>query len=104
HINEQFNNHNRIDTTVDLGTIEEWTLQNTSRELHVFHIHQTDFQVVSVDGEPQPFTGYQDTVSLPFAKRKNGRLVPGEVKVIIPFTNQVILGTFVYHCHIVQHA
>ena len=103
-INGQFYDHNRIDTTVELGTVEEWTLQNTSRELHVFHIHQTDFQVVSVDGEPQPFTGYQDTVSLPFAKRKNGRLVPGEVKVIIPFTNRVILGTFVYHCHIVQHA
>jgi FtsP/CotA-like multicopper oxidase with cupredoxin domain len=30
--------------------------------------------------------------------------VPGEVKVIIPFTNPVIAGEFVYHCHIVQHA
>lgn len=102
-INGQFYDHARVDTTVTLGTTEEWTIQNTSRELHVFHIHQTDFQVTEIDGESVPFTGHQDTVSLPFAKKK-GTLVPGEVKVIIPFTNPVIVGEFVYHCHIVQHA
>lgn len=26
------------------------------------------------------------------------------VKAIIPFTNPVIVGEFVYHCHVVQHA
>jgi FtsP/CotA-like multicopper oxidase with cupredoxin domain len=92
--------HDRIDTTVTLGNVEKWTIQNMSRELHVFHIHQTDFQVVEVDGVPQPFTGYQDTVSLPFKTRRG----PGTVKIIIPFTNPVIVGKFVYHCHIVQHA
>ncbi len=103
-INGQFYDHNRIDTTVTLGNTERWTLKNTSKELHVFHIHQTDFQVVSINGVAQPFTGYQDTVSLPFATKKKGELVPGEVQVIIPFTNPVIVGKFVYHCHIVQHA
>jgi FtsP/CotA-like multicopper oxidase with cupredoxin domain len=103
-INGQFYDHTRIDTTVTLGTTEEWTIQNTSKELHVFHIHQTDFQVTEIDGKSVPFTGYQDTVSLPFAKKKKGKRVPGEVKVIIPFTNPVIAGEFVYHCHIVQHA
>jgi FtsP/CotA-like multicopper oxidase with cupredoxin domain len=103
-INGQFYDHNRVDTQVTLGNTEQWTIQNTSRELHVFHIHQTDFQVVEINGEPVEFTGYQDTVSLPFAKKKKGKRVPGEVKMIIPFTNPVILGEFVYHCHIVQHA
>jgi FtsP/CotA-like multicopper oxidase with cupredoxin domain len=60
--------------------------------------------VISIDGVPQPFTGYQDTVSLPFATRQRGQLVPGEVTVIIPFVNPVMVGEFVYHCHIVQHA
>ena len=69
----------------------------------MFHIHQTDFQVTEIDGAAQPFTGYQDTVSLPFAEEE-GQARPGEVKVIIPFTNPVIVGEFVYHCHIVQHA
>jgi FtsP/CotA-like multicopper oxidase with cupredoxin domain len=103
-INGNFYDHDRIDTTVTLGDTERWTLLNTSRELHAFHIHQTDFQVISVNGVPQPFTGYQDTVNLPVATRKNGQLVPGEVTVIIPFTNPVMVGEFVYHCHIVQHA
>jgi acyl-coenzyme A thioesterase PaaI-like protein len=48
----------------------------------------------------QPFTGYQDTVTLPIATKKG----PGEVKIRIPFTNPLIVGKFVYHCHIVQHA
>ena len=38
-------NHARIDQTVQLGDLEEWTLQNASGEFHVFHIHQGDFQV-----------------------------------------------------------
>lgn len=103
-INGKFYDHHRIDTTVTLGDTERWTLQNTSKELHVFHIHQTDFQVISIDGVPQPFTGYQDTVSIPFATKRKGQLVPGEVTVVIPFTNPVMVGEFVYHCHIVQHA
>ena len=41
---------------------------------------------------------------MPFAKKKGGTLVPGEVQVVIPFTNPRMVGKFVYHCHIVQHA
>ncbi|MGH8590034.1 MAG: multicopper oxidase domain-containing protein, partial [Gammaproteobacteria bacterium] len=103
-INGKFYNHHRIDTTVELGSVERWTIRNTADELHVFHIHQTDFQVVAINGKRRRFTGYQDTVNLPFARRKNGRLVPGEVTVIIPFTKPIMVGQFVYHCHIVQHA
>ena len=103
-INDQYYDHDRIDTRVPLGNVEEWTITNSSRELHVFHIHQTDFQVTEINGEAQPFTGYQDTVSLPYATKKKGQLVPGEVKIRIPFTNPLMVGKFVYHCHIVQHA
>lgn len=39
-----------VDTTVKIGTLEKWTVQNTSQELHVFHIHQTDFQVCETNG------------------------------------------------------
>jgi FtsP/CotA-like multicopper oxidase with cupredoxin domain len=28
---------------------------------------------------------------------------PGEIKVIIPFTDPEIVGRFVYHCHAVDH-
>jgi FtsP/CotA-like multicopper oxidase with cupredoxin domain len=67
----------------------------------VFHIHQTYFQVTEVNGVPSPFTGYADTVTLPAA---TSATAPGEVKMIIPFTDPVIVGRFVYHCHIAQHA
>ena len=28
---------------------------------------------------------------------------PGEVKLIVPFVNPVMVGRFVYHCHILAH-
>ena len=82
-----------------LGDIEEWTIVNTAEEAHVFHIHQLDFQVTEIDGVTKPFTGYQDVVTLPPATDDG----PSMVTVIIPFTNPVIVGKFVYHCHIIQH-
>jgi FtsP/CotA-like multicopper oxidase with cupredoxin domain len=100
-INNKVYDHSCVDTIVPLGAIEEWTVINTSEERHVFHIHQLDFQLTEVNGAPIPFTGYQDTVDLPPTTKRDGA---GFVKVIIPFTNPVIVGEFVYHCHIVQHA
>ncbi len=84
----------RVDTRVKLGAIEEWTIRNESEELHDFHIHQTHFQVTEVNGVPQPFVGYQDIVNLP---------IHSAVKLIIPFTDPAIVGTFVYHCHLLAH-
>ena len=84
----------RTDTRVTLGAIEEWTIRNESGELHDFHIHQTHFQVTEVNGVRQRFDGYQDIVNVP---------VHGAVKVIIPFTDPVIVGRFVYHCHLLSH-
>lgn len=89
----------RDDITVTLGDVEEWTLRNVSGERHVFHIHQLDFLVTSVNGQPVPPENLNDVVDLPYAQ--NG--VPGEVKVIIPFTDPIMVGRFVYHCHIVGH-
>ena len=89
----------RDDITVTLGDVEEWTLRNVSGERHVFHIHQLDFLVTSVNGQPVPPENLNDVVDLPYAQ--NG--VPGEVKVIIPFTDPIMVGRFVFHCHIVGH-
>jgi len=85
---------NRTDARVRLGAIEEWTVRNESGELHDFHIHQSPFQVTEVNRVRQPFEGYQDIVNVP---------VHGEVKVIVPFTDPVMVGRFVYHCHLLSH-
>lgn len=105
-INGRAYDENCVDTFVRLGDTERWTILNSSGEEHVFHIHQTDFQVVERNGVEQPFTGYQDTVNLPAATTDpaTGETIPSRVVAIIPFTDPVIVGKFVYHCHIVQHA
>ena len=97
--NKPFNG-NCVDQYVNLGSVEEWTIQNTAQEAHVFHIHQLDFQVTEVDGVPKSFTGHQDIVTLPPAVDEAH---PSSVKVLIPFTDPVIVGEFVFHCHIIQH-
>jgi hypothetical protein len=89
----------RDDVVVDLGDVEAWTLVNTSGEPHVFHIHQLDFLVTSVNGAAVPADVLRDVVDLP-SRRGDA---PGVVKVIIPFTNPIMVGRFVFHCHVVEH-
>lgn len=98
-INRKQFDPNRIDTQVDVGDVEEWTIENSSGEFHAFHIHQTDFLVTEINGVAQPGNSLHDTVNLPYAV--NGR--PSIVKIIIPFTEEQIAGKFVYHCHILEH-
>lgn len=93
-INHQTFDPKRTDIKVPLGSIEEWTVRNSSQELHVFHIHQVPFQVVSINGRPVPFNGLRDTIDVP---------IHGEVKIRLAFTDPVIVGRFMYHCHILEH-
>lgn len=102
-INDRQFDPERVDTTVTIGGIEEWTVQNISEELHVFHIHQTDFQVCEINGVQQPFNGLQDTINVPYMGQDPGVVGPGEVKIAIDFRNPIIEGKFVYHCHIGEH-
>jgi len=89
----------RVDQTVKLGDTEEWTVINTDQQFHSFHIHQTGFLVTEVNGVPQHELGLRDTVSIPPATDQS----QGVLKVVIPFTDPVITGCFVYHCHAVDH-
>lgn len=98
-INGKQYNENRVDTKVPLGAIEEWTLLNTSGELHVFHIHQLSFLVTEINGQRLNPPEFRDVINLPYAQDGT----PGEVKVIIPFDDPIMVGKFVYHCHIVGH-
>ena len=62
------------------------------RELHPFHIHVNDYQVISINGRPYEATGLQDTIPLP---------IGGQVVIRIRFID--FTGEFVYHCHILNH-
>ncbi len=93
-INGKKFDHARVDTRVPLGNIEEWTIRNDTGDLHVFHIHQISFQVIEVNGVPQTFTGRVDVARVP---------EKGSIKVLMPFTDPLILGEFMYHCHVLHH-
>jgi FtsP/CotA-like multicopper oxidase with cupredoxin domain len=80
-----------------LGTVEEWTILNEAGEDHPFHLHVSDFQVMSVNGVALPYTHMQDTVPIPHAT--NG--VPGRVVIRIPFSDYT--GRWMFHCHIAAH-
>jgi FtsP/CotA-like multicopper oxidase with cupredoxin domain len=98
-INGRTMDENRVDQTVRLGDTEEWTIVNTEQQYHSFHIHQTAFLVTEVNGVPQDEDSLRDTFSVPPATDVG----PSSLKVVIPFTDPVIVGRFVYHCHAVDH-
>ncbi len=69
------------------------------RQYHSFHIHQTAFLVTEVNGVRRNEGSLRDTFSTPPATDAG----PGLLKVVIPFTDPVIVGRFVYHCHAADH-
>lgn len=87
---------NRVDITMRLNSIEQWTIRNecssTLKEWHNFHIHQNPFQIISVDGRPVSFIDWQDTVNIAPCSTVVIRIHP------IDFT-----GKFVFHCHLTFH-
>ena len=93
-INGKTFDHRRVDVRVPLGSIEEWVIRNDSDDMNSFHIHQVHFQVVSINGVPQPFDRLLDTVRLPER---------GQVVIRIAFTDPKIVGRFMFHCHVLKH-
>jgi suppressor of ftsI len=98
-INGRIMEESRIDAVVRLGDTEEWTVVNTDQQYHNFHIHQTAFLLTDINGVPQEQDSLHDTFSVPPATAQG----PSTLKVVIPFTDPVIVGKFVYHCHAADH-
>ncbi|HLR65513.1 MAG TPA: multicopper oxidase domain-containing protein [Virgibacillus sp.] len=88
---------NRIDFTQKKGETEVWEIYNKpdmmGGMIHPFHIHGTQFKVISINGEepPENLQGYKDTIALD----------PGDkAKIAVKFEEK---GVFMYHCHILEH-
>lgn len=93
----QFDMH-RIDYKVSLGDIQIWEISTIptmmmSSNGHPFHIHGTQFQILSRDGGevPENERGWKDTVFIGGTET---------VRIIVPFNYR---GVFMYHCHILEH-
>jgi FtsP/CotA-like multicopper oxidase with cupredoxin domain len=90
--------------TVRSGTLEEWTIENTTDEVHAFHIHQVHFLTEAVDGGTAPVGVWLDTVSIsPQRHLARGGTVSGRARLLVDFRSPVVRGTFLFHCHILDH-
>jgi suppressor of ftsI len=85
------------------GTLEEWTFVNDTDEVHDMHVHQVHFVVESTDGTATYPRFWRDTVLVPPRHRTNGRIISGKVRVLVDFRDPAIRGTFVVHCHMLDH-
>ncbi len=99
---KMFNMNSEVpDIVVQQGTVEDWIIENRSGELHDFHIHQLHFLLLDYSGIPVHEDFLRDTVNVPYF---NGHtLAYPSVRLRMDFRDPNLVGTFVYHCHILEH-
>ncbi|QBQ96852.1 multicopper oxidase family protein [Paraburkholderia pallida] len=85
----------RITLTSRRGEVEQWTIANHTDMDHPFHLHGTQFQVLSRETggvrADEPYLAWRDTVNVQ----------PGESVRIA--TVQHAAGERMFHCHILEH-
>ena len=86
---------------VKQGDVEDWIIENRSFEAHAFHIHQLHFQVRDwgLKSINEPFL--RDTINVPYYSPT----MPSypSVRLRMDFRDPNSVGTFVYHCHVLEH-
>jgi FtsP/CotA-like multicopper oxidase with cupredoxin domain len=87
----------RIDFVVPLGAEQIWTVKNAQGIPHNFHIHNSMFQVLEIDGKAPPpeLAGFKDTVYVPPLQ---------SVRFAIRFGQYADPATpYMVHCHLLAH-
>jgi FtsP/CotA-like multicopper oxidase with cupredoxin domain len=77
-----------------VGSFQHWRIVNATGELHPMHIHQVHFLAYAQNDQPIASPVWLDTVNVPYG---------GSVDVIMDFTDPVIRGMSVFHCHLLNH-
>jgi FtsP/CotA-like multicopper oxidase with cupredoxin domain len=80
------------DRPVKAGELQVWDVVNTTLMDHPFHLHGFFFQVLSVNGAPPPWRSWEDVVN-----------VPPRARVRIAWLPDDRPGSWMYHCHILEH-
>jgi FtsP/CotA-like multicopper oxidase with cupredoxin domain len=86
---------------VQQGDVEEWTIENRTQELHAFHIHQIHFQLEDWNGVPVDEPYLRDTINVAYWDGHSTEYP--SVKLKMDFRDPRIVGTFMYHCHLLEH-
>jgi FtsP/CotA-like multicopper oxidase with cupredoxin domain len=89
------------DIIVRQGEVEDWIIENRSTELHAFHIHQLHFMLVAWNEVPVKEPFLRDTINVPF--HSTADLAYPTVRLRMDFRDPNTIGTFVYHCHLLEH-
>jgi blue copper oxidase len=93
-INGQAFNMQRIDVAAKRGTLELWEIGSQTMA-HPFHVHGTQFQILSLNGRAAPahMQGWKDTV-----------VVAREAQILVPLSQLASREhPFMFHCHILEH-
>ena len=80
--------------TARVGSLQHWRVVNATRELHPFHIHQVHFLAYAVNETPLASPEWLDTTNIPYG---------GTADLIMDFTDPIIRGISVFHCHLLSH-
>ena len=67
---------------------------NKTREVHPFHIHQVHFLLYQQNGHKLASAEWLDTANVP---------ANGSIETSMDFTDPVIRGVSVFHCHLLKH-
>ncbi|MCM3874490.1 MAG: multicopper oxidase family protein [Pyrinomonadaceae bacterium] len=79
---------------VKVGSYQHWRIVNATREIHPFHIHQVHFWSYAENGVRRPDPEWLDTANVP---------IGGSIDLIMDFTDPIIRGMSVFHCHLLNH-
>jgi FtsP/CotA-like multicopper oxidase with cupredoxin domain len=79
---------------VQVGNYAHWRVVNNTREIHPFHIHQVHFLVYEENGKQARRPEWMDTVNV---------TPGGSVDLIMDFTDPIIKGMSLFHCHLLKH-
>ncbi|MBQ0139112.1 MAG: multicopper oxidase domain-containing protein [Kurthia sp.] len=96
-LNGQSFDDKRIDFKQKQGVTEVWEIENAISDegamAHPFHIHGTQFAVLSVDGQEPPanLQGLKDTILV----QPNQK-----IRIAVHFKEK---GLYMFHCHILEH-
>ena len=83
------------------GDVEDWIIENRTQELHAFHIHQLHFMLLDWNGIPLNEPYLRDTINVAYWDAKSPQYP--SVRLRMDFRSPNVVGTFVYHCHLLEH-
>ena len=97
---KQFDPNEKPRIVTRQGAVEDWIIENRSQEIHAFHMHQIHYLLLGRDGQAVSDQVVQDTTML---EPWSGSGPYPNIIVRMDFRWPESVGTFLYHCHILDH-